>query len=863
MSPLKKCYGLILLICFFGSCGNVGSNEWIQFVPDETPFIIIPVRDATLQTVLNSKYLPLLDDVSSSSIALINEIDSTANEPLQIRSILLYPGTDQKLQPVWVAQAPSDFMDYMESAYEQLYGQQYYFFHNIPVLKMRTQQQMFFAAQIDDLLLLSESSLGIENAIRVWRGAQPGAELSETPLKPGSLIMNTPAVEKWIAQQSKVMYYPAIQNAFAGSGPAMLTVTQKDTTVGGGLKLTGSIPVSVESGTLIDALSAQNAPLTLDKYIPFDAAAFAFFRLPPADDFPETLIDTASVDSFFIENTDRYQQIASTLSEEFGMIFFTESGFRSINEHAFIRKVEEPERLTSLLDELANRGLAEKVEDSWFIRSFSLCRLFGSTLCNFNNFYIKIIDEVVAAAPRRGLLEMMASDYNRRQVIIYEDFYKKIKQELPEQISGMAVGGQGLLTYLQPYLKSNSYIGALTSRFDYISVAMQKNGRSVDFTLSTFNVESEEKPFIENWVFSLDAELSGPPVFADIRGSADKEIIFATDAGKVYVLAADGSVIQTFTTPNETPVGSPVAYDWYNTGQQVVMIAAGNKIYAWDESSDLLPGFPFTLDEIITTPLTVSDLNNNGLADVIVATANRRVHVLNARGEPLLGWPVETNTVINDKPLVTQYQGRTAVAAFASNAVYIWSAAGRSFSDFPRFMDASFVGAPVALNGEIIGAAANGMLYAFGENNLFDNSLDATGRQFFSGGNVETLEVSQNPLFGTPLISAEEDIAVMNAEGTVYIFSDTGVLLFTRSMGQPPAEGSIPVVTDINNDESQDIITIADYGRVYAWNIQSGERIHDLPTTALTNTTIGDIDGDELVEIVGKSEEGLHSWTIN
>ncbi len=864
MSFLKKLGCTVLLACFFYSCSSIAINDWARFVPDETPFIIVPARNADLRSVINSQYLSILDDVSSSSIGLIEHIDSTAANSLQIKSILLYPGTDEKLQPIWIIETQSNFLENMAAEYRQAFGQQYYFFHQIPILKIRLRQQQMFAAQIDELLLISESSLGIENAIRVYRGEQPGAQLDETSLKPGSLIMNTPALETWITQQAKVAYYPAIRNIFSGTKLAQLNVTRKDSAAGGGLKLSGTIPISGRTkSTLVKAISSKNAPVVLDKYIPLDASAFAFFRLPPAREFPETLIDTTSVDSFFINNNDHYREIRSLLSEELAIAMFAESGFRSINEHAFIRKVKDTRRFRDLLNRWADKGLLKKIDDTYFVRSFSLCQLIGSKLCNFSSFYIKLVDEAVVIASRRGLVEMIASDYRRRQVVFYEPYYQKIKEDLPKEVSGFAIGGTELLTYLRPFLKNSSYIGALASRYDYISIATKKTGSEVAFGLTTYNIESEVKPFIENWVLPVNSALTGPPAFADIQGSPNKEIIFATKAGKIYIMGADGTLIQTYETKEDTPVGAPVAFDWYNTGQKIVMIAAGNKIFAWDESGEILPNFPFVLDENITTPLTVTDLNNNGLPDIIVATANRKMHVLNARGDELFGWPVRTNYVIDDQPLISQFQGRNTVTAFASNAIHIWSATGRGLAGFPRFIDASFTGSPVNVQGEIIGAAADGSLYAFGDNDLFDNSLSTTHRQLISTGNIEMLYTSGSALSGTPLITEDSKIVAMSTEGSIYVFNENGALLLAKSMGQSPAPEWIPVVTDINNDESADVVALADYGRLYAWNLETGERINGLPTAAMSNVTVGDIDGDGLTEIVGRTEEGVRSWTVN
>src|SRR5699024_538613 len=382
-------------------------------------------------------------------------------------------------------------------------------------------------------------------------------------------------------------------------------------------------------------------------------------RLPPSLKLPETLADSSSADSFFIDHSDLYEEIGKTLDDEFAMVMFAESGFRSVNEHAFIRKIAQPNELASLLDSLATKEEIEKVEEAYFVRSALLSLLIGSRLCRLRNFYIQIADSALIMASRRGLVELMKSDYERRQVVLYESFFEKIKENIPEKISGLVVGGEDLFTYLQPFLKQNNYIESIAKMGDHITIATHKNGSKIDFTLNTYNDEDEEKPFIENWLLSTDGSLTDAPVLANIRGSASKEVIMATSEGKVYVLAADGTLIQTYTTNGATPIGSPVAFDWYNSGQKVIMVAAGNKIFAWSINGELLPRFPFSMDEKITTTLTVNDLNKNGTGDVIVATANRRLHVLNARGEPLVGWPVRTNAVVKENPLVTRFRNQT------------------------------------------------------------------------------------------------------------------------------------------------------------------------------------------------------------
>lgn len=90
-----------------------------------------------------------------------------------------------------------------------------------------------------------------------------------------------------------------------------------------------------------------------------------------------------------------------------------------------------------------------------------------------------------------------------------------------------------------------------------------------------------------------------------------------------------------------------------------------------------------------------------------------------------------------------------------------------------------------------------------------------------------------------------------------------GELLLTKNMGQPSAPDWPARIEDINGNNLPDIVALADYGRLYAWQIQAGERLFSLPTASMRHVAIGDLDGDGLQEVVAQTEEGIQCWTIN
>ena len=104
---------------------------------------------------------------------------------------------------------------------------------------------------------------------------------------------------------------------------------------------------------------------------------------------------------------------------------------------------------------------------------------------------------------------------------------------------------------------------------------------------------------------------------------------------------------------------------------------------------------------------------------------------------------------------------------------------------------------------------------------------------------------------------------LQSANGSVFLYDKSGRLYFTESMGQPSSADYSPLVIDINGDGRDDVIALADFGRLYAWDILSGERLNELPTSAMSYPVISDFLGNGKMEIIAQTREGIQCWTIN
>lgn len=871
---MHRWYTLLLgFSLIFFACKPDPPSSWSEMVPDRTPFLIIPGENSSLNEMLNAPYMPLFEDMSTSAIQLTGELMADAGAEIPLLAVLLYPNTSNDWKPVWVTETLSGLVGHLTRRYQQPFAQNQYRFKGHTIEKLYISNRTFYALETGPYTIISESSLAIEDMLRTFYGEMEAMALSGDDTRPGSYIVNTPNLERWVEQLAQVSYRPLLLNTFDGSGPlaAQLSENNPDDSILWNLK--GSMAIDGNPSTLIRSISAPSKELQLDRYISTNAAAFSIFQLEPGM-VPPDEEPSGELDEYFSENNGAFRDIATLLNDEVAFVAFSESGFMSSSEFLFLRRIDEPADFRLRLNNLAAEGLIQRDGSMYMINSPWLGKLIGSDMSMIGNFYLSVSGNTAAISRSRNLAESVGLDHNRRRVVYYDDHYIRIRENLPNNMSSFTyVDTPNFNSYIQPWLYPQNYFDVLSSSLENLTITTSRanNNSPLEVDITSYPRETTEAPFRERWVYPVASDITGKPVLANIGGGSREEIIFSAIDGSVYAIAADGTVVTQASTSPDTPVGSPVVFDWYGNNQNVILQAAGRKIYAWNEAGSLLPNFPMELDEDITTPIQVQDVTRNGVAEVIVATADRNVHILDSRGDNISGWPQTANSVIRSKPLVTQYDQQRTLFAFAENGLHAWEINGSRKAGFPVFIESQYNGSPVIHNDHILGSASDGNLYATGPSGLFADSLAASS----AGDSLITrsLNVSNNSLNSTPVVFNEmirvdeelvrEDlILTQSSNGSIIIFNTDGKLRFTQNMGQPGSENVSPQLLDLNSNNRKDVVALADFGRLYAWDLISGDRIYDLPTSGMRYPIFFDLNRDGNMEIIAQTREGLRTWTV-
>lgn len=880
MQVLRK-LSLIFFISFLAialslpGCSGGASDHWSALVPDSVPFVIVPQENSTIRDILEAPYIPLFDDITPTAIQLVSDIDNIPDGNANVEAIILYPDTSNDWQPVWVIQPLPGMMGYLKENYQREFAQNNYTFGKFTIEKLFISDREIFAVNTGNYIIFSESSLGIEHSLRTLNGDRRAMAITEQHTQPGSFITNTNSLDNWVVQLAQVTYRPDLKDIFRGGEPIAFSFDDIEDAEWS-WRLSGNLSFGNTPSTLLRGIQSAPGNFQLDRFISTNAAAFSILRLEPRSVPPNGVTDFAfELDEYLYENPEIWQDIAATLNSEVAFVAFAESGAESTSEYMFLRHLNDASGLRSLLTELSGRDDMVRDGSTFTVQSKLLGQLIGSELNQMVSYHIHITGSVAVLAQRKGLAEGVAGDASRRSVMYYDDDYMMVRDDLGSDLSSLIyVDAQRFGTYVQPWLYPQNYFSALTSNLDLmvISTAASEDGSSADINMTSYQREVTDDPYRERWVFPVSSgDITGTPVLADITASSRDEIIFSTNSGLVYVVATDGTQVMQLETNGDTPVGAPVVYDWYGNNQNVILQAAGNNVYAWNMNGAMLPNFPISLNENITTPLTIEDVTRNGIAEIVVGTADRNLHILNSRGQPVSGWPQSVNTVISDKPLIATVNNIRSIFATAENAIHGWTINGQVRDGYPIFLDTPLHGTLGIHQNHLLGAGQNGSLYSIGTSPMFSDTLS----NYISEDSlyVQQLQVSSGGLNSTPrtedILLRNEDgfyredlIVVQSSNGSVFLYNTEGVLRFTKSLGQPSSGNVPPMVLDINRDQRFDLLALADFGRLYAWNILTEERLYDLPTTGMRYPLIADLYNDGNNEIIAFTRDGLRCWTI-
>ncbi len=306
----------------------------------------------------------------------------------------------------------------------------------------------------------------------------------------------------------------------------------------------------------------------------------------------------------------------------------------------------------------------------------------------------------------------------------------------------------------------------------------------------------------------INSKVSTSVAAGDIDRDNDKELIFGSENGDLYVLNKDGSEFMMFSQADQI-VSYPVLYDFEQSNELEILFITKNdstsSVHVIDILGQYLNGFPTMIEGDLSNGAAITDFDLDGLADIIVVTLDGVLYAIQNDGSIRLGFPVFLPSNVNTPVTLAN-------------------------------MDED-------INIEIMVGLEEGGILILSNEGLLTASYELEGASVDGGLSIADLDQdgSMEVVFNTD----DHYLHVWEPESNSEI------------EGWPVPIGEIsatePIITDLNNDLNLEIINTTITGDIYIFN-REGSSYDNFPyisnDSTLFTPAVGDLDQDGDIEIV-------------
>src|SRR5262249_40747017 len=166
-----------------------------------------------------------------------------------------------------------------------------------------------------------------------------------------------------------------------------------------------------------------------------------------------------------------------------------------------------------------------------------------------------------------------------------------------------------------------------------------------------FDTQGHVKP---GWPFVTGTEMWSPIAIGDLGNDGHKELVMGSHGPNLYALRSNGTEwIDGDANPatlgvfknvgGEYNFGCPAIVDLDRNGtNDIVYASASGVLYAWRPDGSNLPGFPVTLNQMITSSVAVGYLDGSGdtVPEIVVEGSGDSLFVIEGNGARRPGFPI-------------------------------------------------------------------------------------------------------------------------------------------------------------------------------------------------------------------------------
>jgi outer membrane protein assembly factor BamB len=363
----------------------------------------------------------------------------------------------------------------------------------------------------------------------------------------------------------------------------------------------------------------------------------------------------------------------------------------------------------------------------------------------------------------------------------------------------------------------------------------------------------------EKWNYDSGALLLSSPIIDDIDGDGKKEIIFGTKNGKIFSIDIDGNLKWSFSvqeTHSEVELmfldaessdsihSSPNIEDINNDGKkEIVFGTEAGKLYVLDNKGTLLWSFQ-TEGPIRGTPVVQRFANNE--VGIIFGSTDKNLYFLNSKGKQYWTYTADSEIescpalIIAKQPMILFGTNKGSLIALNLKGQLLWKfeTKGKILAQ-PVFEKLTENSSPVILLG-----STDGRLYCLNESGELLWNYETDGA-ICSKVNVEDVNADK-----------KKEIIFGSCDNCIYSLDYTGKKLWSYETDFWIV--ATPLISDIDNDGKLEIIAGSYDHNIYVLDSEGSYMLDYVPGVSGIVAQTGQY-GDAITKEPGKTQ-GKKIW---
>jgi hypothetical protein len=152
-------------------------------------------------------------------------------------------------------------------------------------------------------------------------------------------------------------------------------------------------------------------------------------------------------------------------------------------------------------------------------------------------------------------------------------------------------------------------------------------------------------------------------VVGNITSSTSTDILIVNNSNEFYL---NGSKMNINYNINEV-ANSPILADINSNGMQEIIFSDNDKVFALNSNGVLMDNFPADFNENVTSGVSVADINNDNIYDLIFVTSSGDLYAYGINGAVVSGFPLKIGPNTTSTPALVNLNDTLGIAVFSGD----------------------------------------------------------------------------------------------------------------------------------------------------------------------------------------------------